>query len=410
MEAMKTADFLFDLPEELIAAYPPAERGGGRLLVLDRRMGRPLHRMIADLPELLSGTELLSQESRNSGLVEKKSVPERSSEPDKNSGPPLLVFNNSRVRKARIKGVSLDSSISLSGASNKDTGSNNNVFGDVEFLLLNRIDSHIWRTMVNRTKRRRPKQRFRFAAGTENEIEGEIVEAPPNDKSGEFRYLRFDSPIDDDWLDIHGHIPLPPYIKRNDEASDAERYQTIYADRTAGTGLGPGASAAAPTAGLHFTEELLAQLDNAGIEKVFITLHVGLGTFLPVRSEHIEDHIMHEEAYSISEDAAQRINAAKAAGRKIIAVGTTSVRTLESAWTEGGIKAGENTTSIFIYPGYRFRVVDALFTNFHTPGSTLLMLAAAFAGQELILDTYAEAVREGYRFFSYGDAMLIYGE
>jgi len=363
---MKTADFVFDLPEELIAAYPPAERGGGRLLVLDRRIGKPQHRMIADLPKLLS------------------------QEP-KNSGPPLLVFNNSRVRKARIKGVS----------------SSGGVYGEVEFLLLNRIDSHTWRTMVNRTKRRRPKQRFRFAGDTEGEREAEIVEAPPNDKSGEFRYLRFDSPIDDDWLDIHGHIPLPPYIKRDDEASDAERYQTIYADKTAGTGLGPGASAAAPTAGLHFTKELLARLDSAGIEKVFVTLHVGLGTFLPVRSEHIEDHVMHEEAYSISEDSARLINAAKAAGRKIIAVGTTSVRTLESAWTEGGIKAGENTTSIFIYPGYRFRVVDALFTNFHTPGSTLLMLAAAFAGQELILDTYAEAVREGYRFFSYGDAMLI---
>jgi len=393
---MKTSDFFFDLPEELIAAYPPAERGGGRLLVLDRRIGRPKHRMIADLPELLSGAEILSGTELLSG-------PEF-----RDPGPPLLVFNNSRVRKARIKGTFLGSGITASGISSSNSdASSSDVYGEVEFLLLNRIDSHTWRTMVNRTKRRRPKQRFRFAGGTEGEIEAEIVEAPPTDNSGEFRYLRFDSPIDDDWLDIHGHIPLPPYIKRDDEASDAERYQTIYADRTANTGLGPGASAAAPTAGLHFTEELLARLDTAGIEKVFITLHVGLGTFLPVRSEYIEDHVMHEEAYSISKDAARRINAAKAAGRKIIAVGTTSVRTLESAWTEGGIQAGENTTSIFIYPGYQFRVVDALFTNFHTPGSTLLMLAAAFAGQELILDTYAEAVREGYRFFSYGDAMLI---
>jgi S-adenosylmethionine:tRNA ribosyltransferase-isomerase len=277
--------------------------------------------------------------------------------------------------------------------------------------------------MVNRAKRRRPGQRFCFSGG----LEGEIVEAPAQIDAGtdssasgnEFRYLRFDSPIDDDWLDIHGHIPLPPYIKRDDEESDADRYQTIYADRTAGAALGPGASTAAPTAGLHFTEELLAQLQREGIETVFITLHVGPGTFLPVRTNRIEDHVMHEETYTISTEAAKKINAAKKSGRKIVAVGTTSVRTLESAWTGGEnrhvkdgenshVKNGEGTTSIFIYPGYRFNVVDALFTNFHTPGSTLLMLVSAFAGRELILESYREAVREKYRFFSYGDAMLIW--
>jgi len=214
------------------------------------------------------------------------------------------------------------------------------------------------------------------------------------------RLLEFDRPIDDDWLDRYGHIPLPPYIKRQDTQEDADRYQTVYAAACGST--------AAPTAGLHFTRELLEKLAAAGIESAFVTLHVGLGTFLPVRSAHIEDHVMHNETFCIDAETAAKIERAKADGRKIIAVGTTSVRTLESAWDSvGRLKTGEGGTSIFIYPGYRFNVVDALFTNFHTPESTLLMLAAAFAGRELILESYAEAVREGYRFFSYGDAMLI---
>ncbi len=193
---------------------------------------------------------------------------------------------------------------------------------------------------------------------------------------------------------------MPPYIKREDAPSDAQRYQTIYAKETG--------SAAAPTAGLHFTREILDRLCANGIESVFITLHVGMGTFYPVRSENIEDHPMHSEAFSIDEDTAQKIKAAKEAGRKIIAVGTTSVRTLESAWSEGKIITGEGSTSIFIYPGYKFKIADAIFTNFHTPESTLLMLVSAFAGRELILESYAEAVSERYRFFSYGDAMLIF--
>ena len=401
---MKTSDFSFDLPEELIAKYPPPERGCSRLMILDRRTGHRRHRMVADLPELLAGPDFRSPGGEA----------------------PLLVFNNSRVRKARL--MARQKTVAVAGQ--KTAG--NSTSGKTEFLLINRVDSHTWRVMVNRAKRRRPDQRYCFAG----DLEGEIVEAPADvpekDKTEEFRYLRFDSPIDDDWLDIHGHIPLPPYIKRDDEESDGERYQTIYADRMAGTGLGPGASAAAPTAGLHFSEGILARLLAAGIERVFITLHVGLGTFLPVRAEHIENHVMHEEVYSIGEDAARRINTAKAAGRKIICVGTTSVRTLESACKEYPfVQVGEGITSIFIYPGYRFKLTDALFTNFHTPGSTLLMLAAAFTeanttafapspftlsppvprggkGLRLILESYAEAVREGYRFFSYGDAMLIW--
>jgi S-adenosylmethionine:tRNA ribosyltransferase-isomerase len=346
-------------------------------------------------------------------------------------GGPLLVFNNSRVRKARLSGHS------------RATGA------AVEFLLVNRADPRTWRVLVEKAKRKKPGSRYVFAGG----LEGEIVEHTEEGDSGErakhrlaqvqskggFRYLRFDVPVDDNWLDLHGRIPLPPYITRPDAAIDGERYQTVFADRNAGAALGPGASAAAPTAGLHFTGEMFERLEKAGVETAFVTLHVGLGTFLPVHAENVEDHVMHEEAYSIGGDAAQRINRAKAEGRTIIAVGTTSLRTLESAagaassqtrseslpdkpqtstqpppstqppsMTAEKIAAGEGTTSLFIVPGYRFRMADALFTNFHTPRSTLLMLVSAFAGRELILETYAEAIREGYRFFSYGDAMLIY--
>jgi S-adenosylmethionine:tRNA ribosyltransferase-isomerase len=195
-------------------------------------------------------------------------------------------------------------------------------------------------------------------------------------------------------------VPLPPYIKRPDAPADDDRYQTIYS-RTVG-------SAAAPTAGLHFTPELLQDLADRGIESAFVTLHVGLGTFLPVRAGRLEDHAMHDEAYFIGPDTVAAVERAHAAGRPIVAVGTTSVRTLESAWQDGRLHGGEGHTSIFIYPGYRFKLVTGLFTNFHTPESTLLMLVSAFAGREKILEAYAEAIRERYRFFSYGDAMLIF--
>jgi S-adenosylmethionine:tRNA ribosyltransferase-isomerase len=364
---LKLSGFDFDLPEELIAQYPPAERGQSRLMVLDRGKGSREHRMVGELPLLL--------------------------EPGS-----LLVFNDSRVRKARLLGRSLD------------TGAG------AEFLLVDKLnpDGSLWRVMTRRAKRRRPGSRYGFAGPAAGSVgggsSGSGVTAEITGEDGEFRLLRFDSPLDDAWLDRYGHIPLPPYIRREDRASDGERYQTVYASRTG--------SVAAPTAGLHFTRQLLEALEAAGMETVFITLHVGLGTFLPVRTENIEDHVMHRESYNIGDETASRIEAARASGRRIVAVGTTSLRTLESAWTPGGadspegsragkLRRGEGSTAIFIYPGYTFKVADQLFTNFHTPLSTLLMLAAAVAGRELILESYGEAVREGYRFFSYGDAMLI---
>jgi S-adenosylmethionine:tRNA ribosyltransferase-isomerase len=312
-------------------------------MVLDRSARTVDHRTAADLPDILETGS-------------------------------LLVFNNSRVRKARIYGVS------------KNSGA------QVEFFLLQKLDAHTWRALVQRSRRRRSGSRYVFPGGVEGEISG---------GDGEFRDIRFDAPVDDAWLDVHGHIPLPPYIRREDTAEDAARYQTVYAAI-------PG-SAAAPTAGLHFTRELLGRLEDRGIETAFLTLHVGPGTFLPVRTENIEDHRMHEETYFIDEETAGRVERARAGGRKVIAVGTTSVRTLESAYccSTGRLARGEGATSIFIYPGYTFKAADALFTNFHTPRSTLLMLVSAFAGRDFILDAYAAAVRDGYRFFSYGDAMLI---
>jgi len=311
--------------------------------------------MVNDLPEILCGPELRG----------------------KDGGLPLLVFNDSKVRKARLIGAALH------------TGA------QAEFLLVEKMGISEWKTLVPRAKRRKPGSRYAFF-----DTEGaEIAQAEITDEQGEFRILRFDHPIDDAWLDRYGHIPLPPYIRRADAPADADRYQTVYA---AATG-----SSAAPTAGLHFTRALLDRLAAAGIESAFLTLHVGLGTFMPVRSEYIEDHVMHRETFTIDEQTAAQIEQARAAGRKIVAVGTTSVRTLESAWDSGKLRRGEGGTSIFIYPGYQFKVVDALFTNFHTPESTLLMLAAAFAGKDFILESYAEAIGEGYRFFSYGDAMLI---
>jgi S-adenosylmethionine:tRNA ribosyltransferase-isomerase len=338
---MKTAAFSFELPGELIAQNPPEQRGLSRLMVLDRKEGARSHAMMGDLPGLL----------------------------DRGS---LLVFNNSKVRKARIYGIS-------------ETGAR------VEFLLLKRLDPHAWTFMARRSKRRAPQSRYAFEDGLAAEIEDREAT----------RLLRFDRPVDDAWLDLHGHIPLPPYIKRADTPEDWERYQTVYAAIIG--------SAAAPTAGLHFTPELLAELERRGLETAFLTLHVGLGTFLPVRSENIEDHVMHEESYAIGEETAAKIEKAKAEKRPIVAVGTTSLRALESAWDEeaGRLRRGEAATSIFIYPGYAFKLADQLFTNFHTPESTLLMLAAAFAGRELILESYKEAVDRRYRFFSYGDAMLI---
>ncbi|MEI6877186.1 MAG: tRNA preQ1(34) S-adenosylmethionine ribosyltransferase-isomerase QueA [Spirochaetota bacterium] len=351
---MKTNDFYFELPEELVAQFPPENRGESRLLVLDRVTGRRNHTMVRELASLVEpGT--------------------------------LMVFNDSKVRKARIYGDAIDTS------------------GRVEFLLLADKGSGIWEVSCTKMKKQRPGRRYRFDGGAEGEIIAPDAISLALDEGT--RLLQFSPPIDDIWLEAHGHIPLPPYIRREDSPSDSSRYQTMFARE-----LG---SAAAPTAGLHFTPELLDDLHERGVETTTLTLHVSLGTFLPVRVEELEDHVMHEECWSISPETAAMINLAKGEGRPVLAVGTTSVRTLESAWETAdslhpaGLRSGEGRTRIFIRPGYGWKVVDGLFTNFHTPKSTLLMLVSAFAGREATLAAYAEAIEERYRFFSYGDAMLI---
>ncbi len=351
---MKLSDFTFDLPQELIAQKPSGVRGEDKLMRLDRMTGVVSHYAMADLPDLIeSGT--------------------------------LMVFNNSKVRRSRCYGIK---EVNGRGGSSES---------EREFMFLNQTGAGLdtWRTMVKGAKKVKEGNTFRFPDGSV----GRIVDVA-EDAGTEFRTIHFDEPLSEDWFERNGHIPLPPYIRREDDDTDSERYQTVYAKETG--------SSACPTAGLHFTEPLLARLREKGIELDWVTLHVGLGTFLPVRTEHIEEHKMHEEAYTVSEDVAEKINQAKKDGRKILAVGTTSVRTLESAADENGfVRAGSGSTRIFMYPGYQFKVVDQIFTNFHTPESTLLMLVSAFAGREHILNAYKTAVEKRYRFFSYGDAMLI---
>ncbi|MFO7780887.1 MAG: tRNA preQ1(34) S-adenosylmethionine ribosyltransferase-isomerase QueA [Spirochaetia bacterium] len=355
---MKTRDFSFELPEELIAQKPADRREDARLLVLDRQGRTRQHARVSELPAYLPAGS-------------------------------LLVLNDTRVRKARFEAERVDTE------------------GSAEFLLVEQIDGRRWWAITNRGKRARVGLSYRFPDGRV----ARIVE-----RDAERRLLEFDADLDESYLERHGSVPLPPYIRRSADSHDAERYQTVYA-RTIG-------SVAAPTAGLHFTESLLARLSQAGIEIRFLTLHVGLGTFAPVRAEDIEDHTMHSERFEIPPETAEAVNRARAEGRPVVAVGTTSVRALESAAGERGaahsepagagaisgaahIEPGMRETNIFIYPGYEFRVVDSLFTNFHTPESTLLMLVSAFAGREVILKAYREAVAKRYRFFSYGDAMLI---
>ena len=345
---MKTSDFYFDLPQELIAQKPCTERGKDRLMLLDRTTGAVSHYQVADLPSLIEpGT--------------------------------LMVFNNSRVRRSRCYAKKVSSG------------------KEQEFLFLNPVssDSSEWNVMVKGAKKVKDNAQYSFSDSSL----ARVVHSDANEGT-EFRTLGFDFPVTEDWFERNGHIPLPPYIRREDTDIDTERYQTVYATETG--------SAAAPTAGLHFTEPLLEELKAKGIDLAWITLHVGLGTFLPVRAKNIEEHHMHEEVYTISEEVAKKINAAKKEGRPVLAVGTTSVRTLESACNENGqVIPGTRGTHIFMYPGYRFKVVDKMFTNFHTPESTLIMLVSAFAGREHILNAYREAVEQKYRFFSYGDCMLI---
>ena len=337
---MKTRDFSFDLPPELIAQFPPERRGDSRMLVLDRGDSSITHSSVSSLPDFLEeGT--------------------------------VMVFNDSRVRKARIFGEA-------------DTG------GKVEFLLLEERTPGVWEAIVEKSKKQRIGKEYAFPGG----MSGKIAASEGNRK-----IVMFDPPPDEGYFERFGHMPLPPYIKREDQSSDALRYQTIYSHETG--------SVAAPTAGLHFTEGILSALAARGIQVCYVTLHVGIGTFLPMRTEEVESHTMHRESYLIPEETARLVNLAKSEGRPVCAVGTTSVRTLESGRREEGLAAGPGNTSLFIYPGYRFGIVDRMFTNFHTPESTLLVMVSAFAGSELIKTAYAAAIENRYRFFSYGDCMLI---
>lgn len=338
---MRTDSFYFDLPKELIAQTPAEKRGASRLLVYNRADGSMTDSTVSRLARFLPSDT-------------------------------LLVFNNSRVRKARVYAES-------------ETGSR------VEFLFLRRLDDFHWEAVASKLKKQVAGKRYRFADGTEAVISKEF------DRT---RVLEFSIPIREDFFERNGLIPLPPYIKREAVDADSERYQTVYAD------FDKTGSAAAPTAGLHFTPEILAELKTKGIETAFVTLHVGLGTFLPVTVENIEDHKMHTEDYEVSPETAEAVNRAKRERRPVTAVGTTSVRTLESAWNGEAVRSGYGKTDIFIYPGYRFHVVDKLFTNFHTPDSSLILLVSAFAGADAIRSCYRHAIEERYRFFSYGDATL----
>jgi S-adenosylmethionine:tRNA ribosyltransferase-isomerase len=353
---MRTADFDFPLPDHLIAQRPAVRRDLSRLLVL--------HRL----------SETITHHHNFRGVL-------RELRPGD-----LLVLNNTKVVPARLRG--------------RKSGSG----GEVEALLLEEIAENEWWVMLRPGKRVQPGTSLVFGGEPGLAVAATVLE---KNREGHCR-LSFSGPED---IRLHletvGQVPLPPYITRPSEPEDRQRYQTVFAER-------PG-SVAAPTAGLHFTEELLDRIRERGVEIEYLTLHVGLGTFAPVKAESVERHVMHEERYALAPLTAERINAARTAGRRIVAVGTTTVRVLESVAVEheGQLAGQEGRTNIFIYPPFRFRVVDALLTNFHLPKSTLLMLVSAFAapgktrGRELILRAYAEAVKKGYRFFSYGDAMFI---
>jgi S-adenosylmethionine:tRNA ribosyltransferase-isomerase len=355
---MLTSDFDFPLPDELIAQQPLPSRDQSRLLVLDRISKRVAHKLFRNIADDLHEGD-------------------------------LLVLNDSRVIPARIRGANLA------------TG------GQFEILLLEELRLNDWWTMMRPGKRARVETRITIHAadGSPTNITAVVLDA--NDEG--HRRLRFDGTENIlDALQQIGEVPLPPYIRRIEKlATDHERYQTVFAR--------PQGSIAAPTAGLHFTEPLLNQLQSRGIQIGFVTLHVGLGTFAPVKAANISEHKMHEERFEISRATADLINVAKESGRRVVAVGTTALRTLESvaAANGGRIVAGCGKTSIFIYPPYEFKTVDALLTNFHLPRSTLLMLVSAFAspgkidGRKLVLSAYSEAVKLEYRFFSYGDAMLL---
>lgn len=338
---MQRADFHYELPEELIARYPSEQRSDCRLLCVDGNSGELAHRRFPDLLDLLQPGD-------------------------------LLVFNDTRVIPARLHG-------------HKASG------GKVEMLLERPLDAHRGLAHLRASKSPKPGTELHFEGGIRAVVEGR------REALFELRFLGETPMIE--LLERHGHMPLPPYITRDDELSDRDRYQTVYARRDG--------AVAAPTAGLHFDEPLLERLAAKGVESAFVTLHVGAGTFQPVRADDIREHQMHSEWVEVSETVCERVRAARAAGRRVIAVGTTSVRCLESASAGGEIAPLRGDTDIFIYPGYEWRCVDALITNFHLPESTLLMLVSSFAGYDSVMTAYREAVRERYAFFSYGDAMFL---
>ena len=340
---LRKSDFYFDLPQELIAQDPLEDRSASRLLMLNKTTGKTEHHVFHEIIDYLHPGD-------------------------------CLVLNDTKVIPARLMGIK------------EDTGAS------VEVLLLKRRENDIWETLVRPGKKARPGMKLTFGNGLLHAEVLEVVEE--GNRLIRFRY----EGIFEEVLDALGEMPLPPYITH--KLQDKNRYQTVYAKYEG--------SAAAPTAGLHFTKQLLDAIEEKGVEIAYVTLHVGLGTFRPVKAENILEHKMHSEYYQITKEAAEKINRAKKRGNRVICVGTTSCRTIESAADDDGkLQEGCGDTNIFIYPGYQFKVLDALITNFHLPESTLIMLVSALAGREAVLSAYEEAVRERYRFFSFGDAMFI---
>lgn len=346
---MRVEDFTYELPPELIAQTPLDKRSDSKLMVVDPQIQTLQHSVFSQLPDFLRPGD-------------------------------VLVLNNSKVLPARLYGV-------------KDTGA------QVEVLLTKPVTDHEWLAMAKPAKRLQLGTTLTFAAREGDGVPIASAEVVGILDDGQ-RRIRFDVGTSmAEFLDVAGHMPLPPYI--HERLAEQSRYQTVYA-KAAG-------SVAAPTAGLHFTEDLLTAIAAMGVEIHYVTLHVGIGTFKPVQVDRVEDHLMHSESYAIDEQVVAAVNLAKEERRRVISVGTTALRTLESAAREGTLVAGAGDTDIFIYPGYDFRVVDALITNFHLPKSTLMMLVSAFAGSDFMKEAYALAVAERYRFFSFGDAMFITG-